>query len=171
MIWVTGRLLTGVKKMHSKFLFIIVFFIDFLLSAFNYISNFITKEINSAQLCDSLLYSFLGLLPIVPLVLISAKITKMSDVKKLLFTKFILIVYLIIDISSGVLLYNPHFPKYIRIPFYSSSWFFYVKYIMYYRQYQLIPRLLIQVFYWTVFYLLLKEITNRVTAVKNKNID
>ncbi len=159
------------KKMHSKFLFIIVFFIDFLLSVFNYISNFITKEINSAQLCDSLLYSFLGLLPIVPLVLISAKITKMSDVKKLLFTKFILIVYLIIDISSGVLLYNPHFPKYIRIPFYSSSWFFYVKYIMYYRQYQLIPGLLIQVFYWTVFYLLLKEITNRVTAVKNKNID
>ena len=103
--------------MHSKFLFIIVFFIDFLLSAFNFISNFITKEINSAQLCDSLLYSFLGLLPIVPLGLISAKITKMSDVKKLLFTKFILIVYLIIDISSGVLLYNPHFPKYIRIPF------------------------------------------------------
>ena len=157
--------------MHSRFLFIIIFFIDFLLSAFNCILTFISKEINSAQLFNFLLYSILRLLPIVLLVLISAKITKMSDIKKLLFTKFILIVYLIIDISSGVLLYNPHLPKYIRIPFYSSSWFFYVKYIMYYRQYQLIPGFLIQVFYWTVFYLLLKEITNRVTAVKNKNID
>lgn len=157
--------------MHSKFLFIIIFFIDFLLSAFNCILTFISKEINSAQLFNFLLYSILRLLPIVLLVLISPKITKMSDIKKLLFTKFILIVYLIIDISSGVLLYNPHLPKYIRIPFYSSSWFFYVQYIIYYKQYHIIPGLLIQVFYWTVFYLLLKEITNRVTAVKNKNID
>ena len=157
--------------MHSRFLFIIIFFIDFLLSAFNCILTFISKEINSAQLFNFLLYSILRLLPIVLLVLISPKITKMSDIKKLLFTKFILIVYLIIDISSGVLLYNPHLPKYIRIPFYSSSWFFYVQYIIYYKQYHIIPGLLIQVFYWIVFYILLKEITNRVTAVKNKNID
>ena len=157
--------------MHSRFLFIIIFFIDFLLSAFNCILTFISKEINSAQLFNFLLYSILRLLPIVLLILISPKITKMSDIKKLLFTKFILIVYLIIDISSGVLLYNPRFPKYIRIPFYSSSWFFYVKYIMYYKQYHIIPGLLIQVFYWIVFYILLKEITDRVTAVKNKNID
>ena len=157
--------------MHSRFLFIIIFFIDFLLSAFNCILTFISKEINSAQLFNFLLYSILRLLPIVLLVLISPKITKMTDTKKLLDTKCILIVYLIIDIASGILLYNPRFPKYIRIPFYSSSWFFYVKYIMYYRQYQLIPGFLIQVFYWIVFYILLKEITDRVTTVKNKNID
>ena len=157
--------------MHSRFLFIIIFFIDFLLSAFNCILTFISKEINSAQLFNFLLYSILRLLPIVLLVLISPKITKMTDTKKLLATKCILIVYLIIDIASGILLYNSHLPKYIRIPFYSSSWFFYVKYIMYYRQYQLIPGFLIQVFYWIVFYILLKEITDRVAAVKNKNID
>ena len=157
--------------MHSRFLFIIIFFIDFLLSAFICILTFISKEINSAQLFNFLLYSILRLLPIVLLILISPKITKMTDTKKLLATKCILIVYLIIDIASGILLYNPRFPKYIRISFYSSSWFFYVKYIMYYRQYQLIPGFLIQVFYWIVFYILLKEITDRVAAVKNKNID
>ena len=158
--------------MHSRFLFIIIFFIDFLLSAFNCILTFISKEINSAQLFNFLLYSILRLLPIVLLILISPKITDVNTIicwihKK----KFILIVYLIIDISSGVLLYNPHLPKYIRIPFYSSSWFFYVQYIIYYKQYHIIPGLLIQVFYWIVFYILLKEITDRVTAVKNKNID
>lgn len=156
--------------MHSKFLFIIIFFTDFLLSAFNCILTFISKEINSAQLFNFLLYSILRLLPIVLLILISPKITKMTDTKKLLATKCILIVYLIIDIASGILLYNPRFPKYIRIPFYSSSWFFYVQYIIYYKQYHIIPGLLMQVFYWIVFYILLKEITDRVIVLKKENI-
>ena len=147
------------KKYKNKpaLFFLIVLILDASYSLFNFIRNFENEWDNLAVF----IFLILHLIPLVVLIIVSQKIPKIEDKKKLSLIEKYLILYLSLDVFLGMVTYNFSLPRYIRFLFYSKRWLYDIVYMIRYQMYYLAADLILNVLYWISFAFLLKDISNR----------
>ena len=147
------------KKYKNKpaLFFLIVLILDASYSLFNFIRNFENEWDNLAVF----IFLILHLIPLVVLIIVSQKIPKIEDKKKLSLIEKYLILYLSLDVFLGLVTYNFSLPRYIRFLFYSKRWLYDIVYIIRYQMYYLAADLILNILYWISFAFLLKDISNR----------
>ena len=95
------------------------------------------------------------------LIIVSQKIQKIEDKKKLSLIEKYLILYLSLDVFLGLVIYNFSLPRYIRFLFYSKSWLYDIVYMIRYQMYYLAADLILNILFWISYAFLLKDISNR----------
>lgn len=149
--------------------FLITLILDASYSLFNFIRYFKSREENLSLFISLILH----LIPLIVLIIVSQKIQKIEDKKKLSLIEKYLILYLSLDVFLGLLTYNFSLPIYIRFLFYSKRWLYDIVYIIRYQMYYLAADLILNILYWISYAFLLKDISNRLhllpeTEKKNK---
>ena len=147
------------KKYKNKpsLFFLITLILNASYSLFNFIRYFESREENLSLFISLILH----LIPLIVLIIVSQKIQKIEDKKKLSLIEKYLILYLSLDVFLGLVTYNFSLPRYIRFLFYSKSWLYDIVYIIRYQMYYLAADLILNVLYWISFAFLLKDISNR----------
>lgn len=137
--------------------FLIVLILDASYSLFNFIRNFENEWDNLAVF----IFLILHLIPLIVLIIVSQKIPKIEDKKKLSLIEKYLILYLSLDVFLGLVTYNFSLPRYIKFLFYSKRWLYDIVYMIRYQMYYLAADLILNILYWISFAFLLKDISNR----------
>ena len=137
--------------------FLITLILNASYSLFNFIRYFENREENLSVF----IFLILHLFPLIVLIIVSQKIPKIEDKKKLSLIEKYLILYLSLDVFLGLVTYNFSLPRYIRFLFYSKRWLYDIVYMIRYQMYYLAVDLILNVLYWISFAFLLKDISNR----------
>ena len=147
------------KKYKTKpaLFFLITLILNISYSLFNFIRYFGSREEN----LSFLVFIILHLIPLIVLIIVSQKIPRIEDKKKLSLLQKCLIIYLSLDVFLGLVTYNFSLPSYISFLFYSKSWLYDIVYIIRYQMYYLAADLLLNILYWISYAFLLKDISNR----------
>lgn len=149
--------------------FLITLILNASYSLFNFIRNFENEWDNLSVF----IFLILHLIPLIVLIIVSQKIPKIEDKKKLSLIEKYLILYLSLDVFLGLVTYNFSLPIYISFLFYSKRWLYDIVYIIRYQMYYLAADLILNILYWISYAFLLKDISNRLhllpeTEKKNK---
>ena len=131
--------------------FLITLILDASYSLFNFIRYFKSRDENLSLFISLILH----LIPLIVLIIVSQKIQKIEDKKKLSLIEKYLILYLSLDVFLGLLTYNFSLPIYIRFLFYSKRWLYDIVYIIRYQMYYLAADLILNILYWISYAFLL----------------
>lgn len=154
-----GIYVAVMKKYKNKpaLFFLITLILNASYSLFNFIRNFENEWDNLSVFIFLILY----LIPLIVLIIVSQKIPKIDDKKKLSLIEKYLILYLSLDVFLGLVTYNFSLPSYISFLFYSKRWLYDIVYIIRYQRYYLAADLILKILYWISYAFLLKDISNR----------
>ena len=144
-------------KTKPALFFLITLILNASYSLFNFIRYFENREENLSVF----IFLILHLIPLIVLIIVSQKIPKIEDKKKLSLIQKCLIIYLSLDVFLGLVTYNFSLPIYIRFLFYSKSWLYDIVYIISEEMYYLAVDLILDTIYWISYAYLLKDISNR----------
>ncbi|WP_027727595.1 hypothetical protein [Treponema sp. C6A8] len=147
------------KKYKNKpaLFFLITLILNASYSLFNFIRYFENREENLSLFLSLILH----LIPLIVLIIVSQKIQKIEDKKKLSLIEKYLILYLSLDVFLGLVTYSFSLPSYISFLFYSKNWLYDIVYIIRYQMYYLAADLILKILYWISYAFLLKDISNR----------
>ena len=149
----------------STVAFCTVLALDFLYSLYNFLHVLREGDVTAGTALSWLALFALNALPLIALIVVSKKIPHITEQKTLSRVRAVLLVYFVLDILSNFL--PTGVSGIFRIPFHSSSAFFYIRYIFGYRFFELIPHLALQIGYWAAFGGLLFEIRSQMNSLRN----
>lgn len=155
------------KNKNYSLFYIILAVADFLYSIFNQIRHFLYTEFSFPILFSSLGKKILYLLPLIAFIILSKKVAEIEDSQKIMKIKKYVIIYLCACLIFGALNYLLKVPFFISCLFYTSSWLFYLIYIIAYNQLYLIFSLVLDICFFVISILFIKSLGKR----KNSDAD
>ena len=155
------------KNKNYSLFYIILAVADFLYSIFNQIRHFLYTEFSFPILFSSLGKKILYLLPLIAFIILSKKVAEIENSQKIMKIKKYVIIYLCACLIFGALNYLLKVPFFISCLFYTSSWLFYLIYIIAYNQLYLIFSLVLDICFFVISILFIKSLGKR----KNSDAD
>ena len=149
------------KNKNYSLFYIILAVADFLYSIFNQIRHFLYTEFSFPILFSSLGKKILYLLPLIAFIILSKKVAEIEDSQKIMKIKKYVIIYLCACLIFGALNYLLKVPFFISCLFYTSSWLFYLIYIIAYNQLYLIFSLVLDICFFVISILFIKNLGKR----------
>lgn len=149
------------KNKNYSLFYIILAVADFLYSIFNQIRHFLYTEFSFPILFSSLGKKILYLLPLIAFIILSKKVAEIEDSQKIMKIKKYVIIYLCACLIFGALNYLLKVPFFISCLFYTSSWLFYLIYIIAYNQLHLIYSLVLDICFFVISILFIKSLGKR----------
>ena len=146
------------KNKNYSLFYIILAVADFLYSIFNQIRHFLYTEFSFPILFSSLGKKILYLLPLIAFIILSKKVAEIEDSQKIMKIKKYVIIYLCACLIFGALNYLLKVPFFISCLFYTSSWLFYLIYIIAYNQLHLIYSLVLDICFFVISILFIKKL-------------
>ena len=142
-------------------LYVILACADFLYSIFNQIRHFLYTEFSFPILFSSLGKKILYLLPLIAFIILSKTVSEIEDSQKIMKIKKYVIIYLCACLILGAVNYLLKVPFFISCLFYTSSWLFYLIYIIAYNQLHLIYSLVLDICFFVISILFIKTLGKR----------
>ena len=149
------------KNKNYSLFYIILAVADFLYSIFNLIRHFLYTEFSLSMLFSSLGMRILYLLPLIALIILSKTVAEIEDSQKIMKIKKYVIIYLFACLIFGAVNYLIKVPFFISCLFYTSSWLFYLIYIIAYNQLYLIFSLVLDICFFVISILFIKNLGKR----------
>ena len=149
------------KNKNYSLFYIILAVADFLYSIFNQIRHFLYTEFSFPILFSSLGKKILYLLPLIAFIILSKKVAEIENSQKIMKIKKYVIIYLFACLIFGALNYLLKVPFFISCLFYTSSWLFYLIYIIAYNQLYLIFSLVLDICFFVISILFIKNLGKR----------
>lgn len=149
------------KNKNYSLFYIILAVADFLYSIFNQIRHFLYTEFSFPILFSSLGKKILYLLPLIAFIILSKKVAEIENSQKIMKIKKYVIIYLCACLIFGALNYLLKVPFFISCLFYTSSWLFYLIYIIAYNQLYLIFSLVLDICFFVISILFIKNLGKR----------